>query len=260
MTSHTTDGGIAPPLLPSVARAIEASGNLPLSVRFQEVADGRLTLSNFKVAFFDGGYAYGIKTGLAGQEQKILDFVSSGGSYWGDCAGAFYAAGTVDWDGIAYPFPLSLFKGTVTGPIDDITPWPSYALTPVEVSGDPIFGDQGVVQQLYYGGGYFSLPSDAEQGAHVYPVAQFSYGGLAGGKPAIVRFDYGAGRVVLLATHLQIRPGTEEDWSFWDNYQYGSSTPLVNTDTTWPLFGQLLNWAAGTFPFQSESSGFQVVP
>jgi glutamine amidotransferase-like uncharacterized protein len=244
MTSHTPDGGIAPPLLPSVGRAIEASGNVPLSIRFQEVIENRLTLANFKVAFFDGGYAYGLRTGLAGHEQKIRNFISSGGAYWGDCAGAFYAADVVDWDGQAFPFPFGIYNGTITGPINDITPWPNYTLTPIVVQGDPFFGDQGPIQQLYYGGGYLSLPTDGEQGAHVYPVGYFGYGGSASGKPAIVRYDYGAGRVVLLATHLQARPGSEEDWSYWDNFNRYSSVPLSNTDNTWTLFGALLDWVA----------------
>ena len=244
MTSHTPDGGIAPPLLPSVGRAIEASGNVPLSIRFQEVIDGRLTLSNFKVAFFDGGYAYGLKLGLAGHEQKIRDFISSGGAYWGDCAGAFYAADVVNWDGRAYPFPFGIFHGTITGPINDITPWPNYTLTPIQVQGDPFFGDRGPISQLYYGGGFLSMPTDAEQGAHVYTVGTFGYGGSAAGKPAIVRYDYGSGRVVLLSTHLQARPGSEEDWTYWDNFYPSSNVPLNNSDNTWDLFGDLLNWVA----------------
>ncbi len=245
VATHTTDGGIAPPLLPSVGRAIEASGNVPLAIRFQEIIDNRLTLSNFKVAFFDGGYAYGLKTGLAGQEQKILNFVRSGGAYWGDCAGAFYAASQIRWSGILYPFPLGIYKALITGPMNDIIAWPNYTLTPVNVSGDPVIGNFGTMQQLYYGGGYFAIPTDAQQGSHVTIVATYAHNGANSGKAAIVRYDYGSGRVVLLGTHLQARPGfTDSDWTLWDNYLLDSTTPLTNPDETWPLFASLLNWAA----------------
>ncbi len=242
VATHTTDGGIAPPLLPAVGRAIEFSGNVPLAIRFGEIASGRLTLANFKVAFFDGGYAYGMKTGLAGQESKIRSFISSGGSYWGDCAGSFYAASTINWDGSTIPFPLGIYKGVITGPINDIVPWPDYTLTPINVSGDSVIGDFGTIQQLYYGGGYFTIPTDAQQGSHVTTVGTFAYSGSAAGRAAMVRYNYGSGKVVLIATHLQSLPGNDElDWTFWDDYRNNSSLPLVDPDNTWPAFAALLN-------------------
>ncbi|MGK5087593.1 hypothetical protein WDW86_08550 [Bdellovibrionota bacterium FG-2] len=234
VATHTTDGGIAPPLLPAVGRAIEFSGNIPLAIRFQEIAAGRLTLANFQVAFFDGGYAYGLKTGLAGQESKIRNFMSSGGAYWGDCAGSFYAASTIKLDGQNIPFPLGIYKGVVTGPINDIIPWPDYGLTPINVSGDSVIGDFG------------TIPTDAQQGSHVTTVGTYAYGGSAAGQAAMVRYNYGSGKVVLIATHLQSLPGNDElDWTFWDDYRNNSSLPLVDPDNTWPVFAALLNWLAG---------------
>ena len=245
IASHTSDGGVAPPLIPSVGRAIESSGNIPLAIRFQEVIDNRLTLSNFKVAFFDGGYAYGLRTGLSGQEEKIRSFIRSGGAYWGDCAGAFYAASQFRWNGITYNFPLGIYQGLITGPISAIIAWPGYALTPLNVSGDPVIGNYGTQQQLYYGGGYLDLPTDAQQGSHVFTVATYANAGSATGKPAIVRYEYGSGRVVLAGTHPQSRPGSSPlDWTTWDDYRLNSATSINNPDDPWPLFSALLNWLA----------------
>ena len=87
IAQHTSDGGAWSGLLPAVGRGIEFAGHIPLAIRFQDVINGSLTLANFKVVTFPGGYAYGYKTGLAGYEGNIRNFISSGGSYYGICAG-----------------------------------------------------------------------------------------------------------------------------------------------------------------------------
>jgi hypothetical protein len=56
------------------------------------------------VITFPGGYSYGYKTGLAGQEAKIRSFISSGGSYYGICAGSFYAPDSITWLGKTYAY------------------------------------------------------------------------------------------------------------------------------------------------------------
>jgi glutamine amidotransferase-like uncharacterized protein len=241
IATHTTDGGQWPGLLPDVGRALEYSGNVPLAIRFQEIKDNRLTLDNFKAVFFDGGYAYGFLTGLSGYEQRIRDFVSSGGGYWGDCAGSFYPAAVLNWAGVNYNYPLDLYQGTVVGPINDIIPWPQYALTPININ-DPVVGNLGTTRQLYYGGGYFNIPTDAQQGSHVYTVGTFAYSGSAAGKAAAVRYTYGAGHVMLVTSHLQAWPGHELfDWTEWDDYLLNGTTSLSNPDNTWNVFSALIN-------------------
>src|SRR5262245_61528483 len=149
VTTHTTDGGSWPGLLPAVARSIEYSGHIPLSIRMQEIKDGRLTLANFKVIVIPGGYSYGYKVGLAGHEQKVRDFISSGGGYLGICAGGFYAPDTIVWENKTYAYPLQIYKGQAIGPIDDIAPWPQYVLTPITIN-DPVIGTWTMQQQTYY--------------------------------------------------------------------------------------------------------------
>jgi len=240
IATHTTDGGAYPGLLPALGRAISYSGHRPLALRLQDVSQGRLVATNFNVVTFPGGYAYGYKTGLAGSEQRIRDFVSNGGSYFGICAGAFYAASTVVWQGQSYSYPLGLFQGQVVGDIPDIAPWPSYALTPASIN-DAVLGQVGSVQQLYYGGGYH-VPNAQQP---VFTAGTFTYGGSASQKAAAVRFTYGQGRVFLIATHPEVRVGSVDDWLYWDNFQYASSVPLVNPDNSWRVLSAIFNqWLA----------------
>ncbi len=241
MAQHNGDGGAWPGLLPAVARGIESTGNIPLAIRFQEIIDNRLTLGNFKVVTFPGGYSYGYKTGLAGQEQKIRTFISSGGSYYGICAGSFYAPETISWLGRAYSYPLGIYKGQDIGPIDDIAPWPQYVLTPVNFSGDPVIGNLGNVNVMYYGGGYHTIPADALQGSHVYTAGTFAYNGSAAGKPDLVRYTYGLGRVALTTTHLECRAGSNEDWLYWDDFLDNSNTPVFNSTNPWTVMGSIFN-------------------
>ena len=241
VAQHTYDGGAWPGLLPAVARGIEYSGHVPLAIRFQEIKDGRLTRANFKVVTFPGGYAYGYKTGLAGYEANIRAFVSSGGGYYGICAGSFYASASIIWSGATYPYPLAIYQGQNIGPIDDIAPWPGYALTPINYS-DSVIGNLGTYQTMYYGGGYHTIPTPVQQGAQVYTAGTF-LGSSAANQPGLVRYTYGAGHVALTTTHLEARAGTNDDWLFWDDYRFNSSLPLTNPDNSWVVMKAVFdNW------------------
>jgi len=239
IAQHTSDGGAWPGLLPAVARGIEYSGHLPLAIRFQEVKNNRLTLANFKVVVFPGGYAYGYKTGLAGAEQNIRNFLTAGGGYYGICAGSFYAPDTIVWEKKKYAYPLAIYHGQDIGPIDDIAPWPQYVFTPITFS-DPMIGNLGTIQAMYYGGGYHTVPTDAQQGSHVYTAGAFAASSAAG-KADLVRYTYGAGKVALTTTHLEARAGTNDDWLFWDNYLDSSTTPVSNSDNPWNVMKAIFN-------------------
>ena len=240
VTQHTTSGGAWPGLIPAVARGIENSGHLPLAIRFQEVKDGRLTASNFKVVTFPGGDANGYKLGLSGYESKIRDFITAGGSYYGICAGSYYAAASIVWSGKTYTYPLSIYAGKDTGPITDIIAWPGYKLTSINFSGDPVIGTFGNVNVMYYGGGYHTIPTDAAQGAHVYTAGTFATS-TALGKADLVRYTYGKGRVALTTTHLETLAGSTNDWLFWDNYDYKTGAAVTNTTQCWDVMGAIFN-------------------
>lgn len=240
VAQHTTDGGAWPGLLPAVAKGIENSGHLPLAIRFKDIKDGRLTSSNFKVVTFPGGNAYGYKVGLSGSESSIRNFISDGGSYYGICAGSYYAATSINWLGKNYTYPLSIFSGQDIGPISDLIAWPGYTLTTINFSGDPVIGTFGNVNVMYYGGGYHTIPTDALQGAHVYTSGKFTTGS-ASGKADLIRYTYGKGRVALTTTHLETLAGSTNDWLFWDNFDYTTGAAVTNTAQCWDVMGAIFN-------------------
>lgn len=234
VADHTLDGGAWPGLLPAVARGIEYAGHVPLAIRFQDIKDGRLTLANFRVVTFPGGFAYGYKTGLAGYEAAVRGFIATGGSYYGICAGSFYAASSVVWEQVTYSYPLQIYAGQDIGPINDIAAWPGYALTPLDVAGD-LVGNFGRVATMYYGGGYHTVPSDLAQGSPVYTAGRFG-AGSAFGQAGLVRYAYANGRVALTTTHLEARAGSAgNDWLFWDDYDYATGQPVANPDNPWDV-------------------------
>jgi glutamine amidotransferase-like uncharacterized protein len=249
VAERTLDGGAWPGLLPAVGRGIEFSGHVPLAIRFQDIKDGRLTLANFRVVTMPGGYAYGYKTGLAGYEHVIRRFVRSGGSYYGICAGSFYTPATIVWEHVTYPYPLSLYPGQAIGPIDDIAPWPGYALTPVDVV-DPLLGNLGRTQSLYYGGGYHTMPfvdprSLSRLWGPIQTAGMFAQSSAAG-QAAVVRYEFGNGRVALTTTHLEARAGSAtDDWLAWDDYDYTTGASVTNPDNPWLVMKALFtHWLA----------------
>jgi glutamine amidotransferase-like uncharacterized protein len=235
VTTHTANGGPSPSLQPAFARAIESAGHIPLAIRFQDICNGYLTTNNFQVAAFPGGTVGGYSYGLWGYEDLILNFVYQGGSYYGVCAGAYYASAYMVWEGYPYDVPLlGLFPGTDTGPLTEIAAWPNWALTPVQIS-DPVLGDMGTQQQMYYGGGWKSLYPDVNVAA-IYAAPGLYYG-LADG----IRFSYGSGRVFLSGTHPEARPGSSEDWLYWDNWLPGTNTPVSDPDNPWTYVQAIFN-------------------
>ncbi|MEI6056995.1 MAG: BPL-N domain-containing protein [Lentisphaerota bacterium] len=235
VSTHTANGGAAASLQPALARGIEFAGHIPLAIRLQDICDGRLTTQDFKVVTFPGGTVAGYSDGLWGHEKAILDFVFQGGSYYGVCGGAYYASRQMIWEGVPYydgPL-LGLFAGTDNGPLTEIATWPNWAMTPVRIN-DSVLGDMGTQQQMYYGGGWKS----AAKGVSV--AATYTSTGHAGAADGI-RFSYGNGRVFLTGTHPEARPGSNEDWLYWDKWAPGTNTPVAGPDNTWTYMHAIFN-------------------
>lgn len=234
-------GGAWPGLLPAVGRAVENSGHIPLSIRFQDVTNGRLTVNNFGAVVFPGGKATGYITGLSGYEDSIRNFVNSGGCYLGICAGSFYASSEIEWEGSVYDYPLDLFSGQDIGPIKDLSAdpggddWTYWTLTDITIN-DTVLGNIGTQKQFYLGGGYKTTASG------VTPVATYADPGSSSyGTTDAIRFSYGMGRVLLSGAHPEVRSGSNADWLFWDNYYHNSTTSLTNPDNPWLFVDTVFN-------------------
>jgi glutamine amidotransferase-like uncharacterized protein len=140
------------------------------------------------------------------------------------------------WSGIPYydgPL-LGLFPGTDTGPLTEIAKWPSWALTPVRIK-DPVLGDMGTQQQMYYGGGWKSRVTN------VTVAATYAVKGTHNGAADGIRFSYGKGRVFLSGTHPEARPGSLEDWLYWDNWVPGTNTPIADPGNSWTYVQAIFN-------------------
>ena len=113
---------------------------------------------NVGAILFPGGYSYNYQLAISLEAIDTLrNYVSEGGSYIGICAGAYFASKTVDWEGDAYPYELSLFDGTATGSLDFIAHWPNYTMTEITLNNNnPINQTNDGISVLYYGGPIFT--------------------------------------------------------------------------------------------------------
>ena len=131
--------------------------------------------------------------------RKIREFVESGGTYIGICAGAYYGAARLDWDkgDIAGVRELAFYQGMAIGPIydfiedGDITQswrktvtleWADGTTTPAHYQGGPVF-----------------YP---DAGCKAAVIAR--YADLPGAPAAIVRCRVGKGVALLCSPHLEV--------------------------------------------------------
>ena len=157
----------------------------------------------------------------------------------GICAGQYYLSQTIVWSGVQYTY-LNLFLGTCTGPMSDLGGGSTYQTTTTHIDDATIGITNTDMTMLYYGGGY--LTNLAASSATM--VANYSYGGTASGQANGIRFTYGSGHVFLTGTHPEMRCGSTEDWSLWDNYVENSNTTLTSSNP-WPYFSAIMdNWLA----------------
>lgn len=227
-SSHDINGGAWPAFLPAVFKSVKNAGHKPIAITAADIWNDRLTTSNFDAVIFPGGYSYGYFTQLYGAEQKIRDFVNDGGGCMGICAGSFYLSNTVKWEGISYNYPVDLFSGIAEGPLSDICGYPGRELIPIQVN-DQELGINTTFTTTYYGGPYFH----SYGGQTITNSSIYTYGGAYNNTPAIIRFNYGDGKVVLSGPHPEIEEGYTNDWCFWDNYKFGSTVAQTDPDSEW---------------------------
>ena len=183
--------------------------------------------------------------GIAGKE-IVQEFVSTGGGYFGICAGAYYACDYMVWmDDDAFPPPdykvegdelnLDLFEGVAWGPIFELAdrPDPGYAMVQVNINHEhPITEDlPDYMKIIYIGGPYFVPHEVTEQEMSILGTFDLT------GQNAIAVTSYGKGRVFLLSPHAEV----EED-SSRDGYEPFDEIPDEGSD--WPLLYNAIEWLA----------------
>ncbi len=167
-----------------------------------------IVLKDFYTAiFFPGGDADYFNADInATGIQHIRDLVSDGGAYIGMCAGAEFACDKLIWQGYTIDYPLDLFQGEAVGPIDQLAVWPDYTMTTLTMNlNDEINQFEPVTEDMLYWGGSVFQPY---ANTNVDTVA--TYNGLLNNL-AIIKFNYGTGRVLLISPHPEIEEDSSRD-------------------------------------------------
>ena len=202
----------------AVFRAVAAAGYQPFGVLTEDVKLGRLNKTNFDVFILpageDGSAAGYWDPAYLGNYENwkwIQKFVKAGGGLVGIEAGASFLSN------IRIDAPLYIPSS------------PSPGLENFSIV-DGAFGKGLQAAYLSEGGGYFR-----RSGA--VTVAKDDLG-----RPALIRYKYGSGRVALCAFDPELRGDSELDWTIWDNWDLGGVHP--DSLGCWVLLGCMIHWAA----------------
>ncbi|UCD79662.1 MAG: Type 1 glutamine amidotransferase-like domain-containing protein [Desulfobacterales bacterium] len=207
-------------------------GAEPQRIKPREIIDGQL--KSFDILYMTGGWAVPYIRDLKnGGTAKIRQFVQEGGAYIGTCAGAFFAADYIYWEGKRYEYPLDLFPGSARGPIAELAPWPGFKLCRINLSQKYhaiTNGEPASMMSLYYGAPWFDVPP----GFKADVLATYDINN----RPAILAYEFGQGRVFLTGLHTEFEEGSDRDNVLWDN-------GLNDPESEWPLMLNAVRWLVG---------------
>lgn len=160
----------------------------------QEVSNFHLK-EHFDIIWFPGGFAAEYKNFIP-VHSNIRSFIEQGGSFIGSCAGAYYAADILRWQGSDFAYPLKLFAGKSIGPLSGLIPWGDTAVINLEHSHPVNQGFASSIEMYYFDGPYFA-PYDPDS---VEVIARYA----VNDRPAVIAFRYGEGRVLLFGPHPEL--------------------------------------------------------
>ncbi len=187
----------------------------------------------------------------------IQDLVADNGAYIGMCAGAEFACDKLIWQGFIIDYPLDLFQGVAIGPIDELAVWPDYTMATLSMNlEDEINQFEPENEDMLYWGGTFFSPYPS---TNIDTIATFD--GFYN-KPAIIKFNYGNGRVLLISPHPEIEEDSDRDGvnvaeELDDN---GSDWNFLWTATDWLLGNPLSEPNPSSVQTQSTSSNIAIYP
>lgn len=205
-------------------------------ISYTDINTGKLGSGDsrrYRAVIAPGGYSYYRELVLSTTgETNLRNFISSGGSFIGFCAGTYWTGSLVTFatdssggngtynlesDYISYPwtYHLKIFPGETKGPFG-WTPWANGSNINFELAdittGDYTMKKIGLpaITRFLYGGGPVFLDGDTDSNNyHVWARAQQPSNAASGadfgdGDPAIVHYTYGGGQVVLFAYHPDV--------------------------------------------------------
>jgi len=156
---------------------------------------------NVRALFLGGGAGNPFMQKLAGiGNDRIRAYVENGGTYFGICAGAYYACRDVVFEKdipelrIENQCGLNLVEGRAVGTLYKELNILPYSLTALSAKIVHVrFSDGEIYPALYHGGPWF----DRTNGSVLACYEE------AGGKPAIIEKRFGWGKVVLSGVHFE---------------------------------------------------------
>jgi phosphoribosylformylglycinamidine (FGAM) synthase-like amidotransferase family enzyme len=183
-----------------------------------DIKAGRL--AGYDILVMPGGstFQYIAELGQDG-EQKVKDFISNGGSYFGVCGGARFACNEA----------LALLDLSYVTPVPNL----STGIYMVELTLNKSSGIDGfsakpdTFSTLFWGSAYL----DFHNSVGVTPVATYPNSSLA----AMIAFGYGQGRVFISSPHPEYEEDSDRDGTSAFDY-------LNDTDSEWGIMQNVANW------------------
>lgn len=211
-------------------KRLMSSAKLSYSViNAKDILNGVLQKDIYDLLVMPGGksWIYLDSLGEKGAE-SIRQFVANGGSYFGTCAGAFYAtARRTDSQRDNEPYGIGLLDGTAyDGTALKTAPFKSGMMN-IDYNLKNFKKDYRV---LMLGGPAFIYSEEEAQRKNIQVLSTFE----GFGKPAFITFNYEKGRVLLSGPHGEI----EEKKAYWGTY-------WKDPDSEWPVIRKMLAYLKG---------------
>ncbi len=194
----------------------------------EEILSGKLSFHRPSLLIMPGGesWEYLKALGKKGAEE-ILNFVNQGGSYIGICAGAFYATSQRLGGYATGAYGIGLLEGTAYDGTALKTPPFIEGMMDINFVSDLMTqGLAKVFRIVMFGGPSFRYSQQEELKKGIRVMAQFP----DINEPAMIRFNYGEGKVFLSGPHIEI----EEDRTDW-----GPS--FFDPDSEWPFLERMVS-------------------
>jgi glutamine amidotransferase-like uncharacterized protein len=195
------------------------------SVNASQILDG--VLGSYDILVIPGGSESTCNSELSTEgKQRVKDFITNGGSYFGICGGATFGA-----------LYLSLFDGYMA-PVNE--PGSLIHMTTMHINqsstGPDLSDCPESVSTLYYASQYFRPKS----GTSVQVIATYDYNEKAG----MIAFEYGSGTVFLSSPHPEYEEDSDRDDTTFADY-------LNDPESEWDLLLRVSRWLVLTSPGNS---------
>jgi glutamine amidotransferase-like uncharacterized protein len=209
----------------AIGRFLTHAGLAWRGIGAEELATGGL--EGCDAVYWPGGWAWPYVRDIPPSgKDAIRSLVAEGGAFIGVCAGSYFAADIIRWEGRLVEYDLDLFRGVAEGPIDAIEPWKGWRMTPLTLHDHEVHDGETDHHALYWGGPRF-VPHPEQ------PVTVLASYGVTG-DAAAVAFPYGRGHVLLMGCHLEL--GWNADAGCMDrDGGHGARWPWLARAVRWTL-------------------------